>query len=970
MIRACSVAILFLVSTGPAWGGPPNNPAKGPLFEKEVRPILKAYCLRCHGEGDKLGGGLDLRLKRLMVKGGESGEAIVPGKLDESYLYDRIENGEMPPEGFTKIPPKEQAVIAKWIATGARTARPEPKTLGPGPLITEEERNFWSFRPIDRPPVPKVKQTDRVRSPIDAFLLARMASKQLTFSPDADRQALIRRASFDLTGLPPTPRQVAEFVSDTSPNAYERLLERLLDSPAYGERWGRHWLDVAGYADSEGYSNLDPIRLHAFRYRDYVIAAFNSNKPFDQFVREQLAGDEMVRPPYRNLSPSDVEKLTATGFLRMAPDGTGSGGVDQKLARNQVIADTLQIVSTSLLGMTVGCAQCHSHLYDPIPQSDYYQLRAVFDPAYDWKRWRNPRQRLISLYTIADRAKARKIEAEAAKTVDRQRQDLTRKFIDQTLEYVLAQLPKDQRVALRTAYKTPRGKRTAEQKKLLKTHPRVRNLSAGSLYLYDRELVTRAAKINRDRLVRQKQAVAAAFNTELAKLPVNIRDAVRTAHNTSARRRSKQHRALLRKYPQVLVTASNLAKYNPTVAAELKKMQKAAIELRASQKAPQLKALAAKAKALRARKPKENFVRALTEIPGHVPKSFVFYRGDPDQPKQSVKPSGLSVVAAVSGGTIPVNDPALKTTGRRLAYARMLTNGKHPLVARVLVNRFWLQHFGRGIVETPADFGKLGSRPTHPLLLDWLAREFTDSGWNLKRLHKLIMMSTVYRQSSKRTPALNAADPENRLYARMSIRRLEAETIRDSVLFVSGKLKGQMFGTPVPVAKDQSGQVVIGIPNVDAAGRPRGKIPLRGIQFRRSLYIQYRRSQPLGMLATFDAPAMEPNCTVRTASTVATQSLMLMNSAFMVEYAGHFAQRVRKIVGGKDVRAQATTAWRLAYSREPTKSELAEAVAYLRSQNIYYASHRPKGVTATSDMLALAGYCQALMSTSEFLYID
>ena len=970
MIRACSAAILLLVSTGPAWGGSPKKSTDGPLFEKDVRPILKAYCFRCHGEGDKLEGGLDLRLKRFMVKGGDSGEAIVPGKLDESYLYDRIENGEMPPENFTKVPPRKRAVIAKWIATGARTARPEPQTLGPGPLITEEERNFWSFRPIRRPPVPKVKQTARVRTPIDAFLLAKLESNHLTFSPDADRQTLIRRATFDLIGLPPTPQQVAEFVNDPLPNAYERLIDRLLDSPAYGERWGRHWLDVAGYADSEGYTNLDPIRPNAFRYRDYVIAAFNSNKPFDQFIQEQLAGDEMVPQPYRNLSPSDVEKLTATGFLRMAPDGTGSGGVNQKLARNQVIADTLKIVSTSLLGMTVGCAQCHSHLYDPIPQSDYYQLRAVFAPAYDWKHWRRPRQRLVSLYTAADRAKARQIEKQAAETFDRQRRELTRKFIDQTLEFVLAQLPKDKRASLRTAYKTPPAKRTAAQKKLLKAYPRVLKLSSGSLYLYDRELVVRARKIDRDRLARQKQAVEAAFNAELAKLPADVRAAVRAARNTSSRRRSKPQRALLRKYPQVLVTAGHLAKYNPTVAAELKTMRQAAIDLRASQKAPQLKALVAKATALRAKKPEEKFVRALTEIPGHVPQSFVFYRGDPDQPKQPVKPSGLSVVADVCGGSIPINDSSLKTTGRRLAYARMLTNGKHPLVGRVLVNRFWLLHFGRGIVETPADFGKLGTRPTHPLLLDWLAREFTDSGWNLKRLHKLIMMSTVYRQSSKRTPALNAADPENHLYGRMSIRRLEAETIRDSVLFASGKLKGQMFGKPVPVTRDETGQVVVGVPHVDTAGRPLGKIPLHGIQFRRSLYIQYRRSQPLGMLATFDAPAMAPNCTARTASTVAPQSLMLMNSAFMVEYAGYFAERVRKIAGRGDLRAQAAVAWKLAYGREATKPELDEAVTYLQSQTNYYASHRPQRVKTTPDQLALAGYCQALMSASEFLYVD
>ncbi len=959
---------LFCVCTdGQAAPADESSPEKAVTYERDVRPILKAYCFQCHGEEKKLEGELDVRLRRLILKGGESGPAIVPGEVDESYLYEQVATGEMPP-GDMELAKAQIDTIAAWIKQGAKTARPEPDKV-PADGFTEEEREFWSLQPIVRHAVPDVAHKDRVRTPIDAFLLKKLEAQKLSFSPDADKRTLIRRLSFDLLGLPPTPEQIAEYVGDASPGAYERLVDRLLASPRYGERWGRHWLDVAGYADSEGYTDADLERDSAFRYRDYVIRSLNADKPFDLFIQEQLAGDEMIPQPYKNLSDDQVDKLVATGYLRMAPDGTGSGGIDQSIARNQVMSQTLGIVSTSLMGMTVGCAECHDHRYDPISQADYFRLRAVFEPAYDWKKWRTPAGRRISLYTDDDREAAAAIEVEAKK-VDAERQTMTQTFIDQTLDVQLLKLEDESvRDPLRVAYKTPGAKRTAEQNDLLAKFPGIRQISAGSLYLYDREIRTDAAKLDRERAAKEKEFVAKTAAAELAKHPAELQAKLKAAKATAAAKRTPEQKTLLAEHPGVLVTAATLAQFDKPAADALAALKKQAVDLRATQKADRVKVLTDKAAAIRATKPAEGFVRPLTEIPGHVPPTFLFHRGSHEQPKQQLNPGGLSVLAARKLSEIPVNDAALPTTGRRLAFARRLTSGSHPLTARVLVNRFWLHHFGRGIVETPGDFGALGTRPTHPKLLDWLAAEFMEGGWKLKQLHKLMVTSTAYRQSSRRNPAQDAVDPGNALLGRMSIRRLEAEIIRDAVLAIGGKLNEKMHGPPVPVMEDDVGQIIIGKENLDGERKPGQAIDMKGEELRRSIYVQVRRSRPLGMLDTFDAPAMAPNCLSRNSSTVATQALMFMNSQFAVDYAGLIAQRVQTSAGA-DVNAQAKQAWALTYGREPTDEQIASSLAFLTEQAQHYAKNRPTGVKTEPQLLALGSFCQALISSNGFLYVD
>ena len=864
-------------------------------FEADVRPILKAHCFHCHGEDGSAKGGLDVRLRKLLLKGGKHGPAIAPGQAKKSLFYTKIRDGEMPKEQ-SKLPVAEIETIRVWIEQGAETARPEPDS--PDEWITDEERRFWAFQPIKNPPLP-----GGTANPIDAFLLRRLSADGLGFSPKAGKRTLIRRATFDLIGLPPTPEEIAEFLADETPQAYDQLIERLLASPNYGERWGRHWLDVAGYADSEGYTESDAERGWAWRYRDYVVRALNDDMPWDRFIREQLAGDEMVPPPYTGLELEQVDKLTATGFLRMAPDGTGSGA-NNAAAQNQVMAETLKIVSTSLMGMTVGCAQCHDHRYDPILQSDYYKLRAVFEPALGPANWRTPQSRQISLFTEAERKQCADIEVEAKK-LDAKRQAKVDFFIERTLGWKLRKAPEELREPLRIAYKTPTSKRTDEHKALLDNHPSVRQISPGSLYLYDRE-----------------------FNDEIAKL------------NAERKKLADNAEALQKLDEQIQYFRDSLTK-------------------------AVLDAMAKKAADVRATKPKEPFIRALTEQTDKVPVTHLFFRGDHSQPKAAMKPADLSVVA-LNKNPIPENDAGRPSTGRRLALAKRLTDGTHPLTGRVLVNRFWLHHFGRGLVDTPGDFGKLGEAPSHPELLDWLASDFMKHDWRLKRLHRLIMTSQAYRQSSRRLAKLDELDPDNRLLGRMSVRRLEAETLRDSILFVSGQWNPHMFGKPVPVKEDEVGQIVVGVSTNDSSNRPTGKtISLGAAGNRRSLYVQLRRSKVLSFVDMFDAPPMEPNCTKRTISTVAPQALMLMNNSFVINESRSMAGQLQHIA--KDnLDSQIGLAWETTLGQAPTPGELAQSIAFIQKQAALFEAQKER----QPDLAALANYCQALLSSNAFIYVD
>ncbi|QDT91038.1 PSD1 and planctomycete cytochrome C domain-containing protein [Gimesia algae] len=969
MIRRLSLAYLFAatICLNSASAVESADQTEKLSFENDVRKILKVHCLHCHGENGEMEGSLDLRLKRFMVKGGDSGPAIVPGKSAQSELIARIEAKEMPPEG-KPMPDEELAILKQWVNQGAHNLRPEPESIG-ADYVPPDEQAFWSFQPVNNSPLPKVKQPALVKQPVDAFLLSKLESKGLTFTAQADKTILARRAFYDLIGLPPTPEELKQFLDDKSPNAYEKMIDRLLASPHYGERWGRHWLDVAGYADSEGYNNKDQDRPWAFRYRDYVIRAFNNDKPYDQFLKEQLAGDEMVKPPYHKLSPEEMEKLVATGFLRMAPDGTGSNPAEREVAKNQVIIDTVDIVSSSVLGMTIACAQCHDHKYDPIPQNDYYRFRAIFEPALDWKSWRTPAARRISIMSDEDRKVANELEVEAKKVLA-ERTELVNKFIDRTLERELMDVPEDKRDAMRTAYKTSGKKRTKDQVAMLKEYPRINRLSAGSLYLYDRTLVEQSNKAAQKAKELAKQLVEKIEKETLEKIPADQKALALAAKKAEVKNQTEEQKQLLAAFPALLVSVSNLEKFDPKGAAEIQHLKDESKRLAELKTTKILKEYSDKATAIRDKKPKEEFIRVLTEVPGKVPKTFFFNRGDFEQPKHELEPAGLTVIKSnlKTPVEIPPVNKDLPTTGRRLAYANYITNGQHPLTARVFVNRLWLHHFGKGIVASPTDFGKLGIPPTHLELLDWLANDFVTHGWKIKRMHKMLMTSTAYMQSSQRSDEYDVADPDNLLYGHMPVRRLEAETIRDSILAVTGKLKTDLYGEPVPVKEDEVGQIVVGLANVDSAGRQKKNLKMDDRKFRRSIYVTVSRSKPLAVLDMFDAPKMEPNCEKRSSSTVAPQSLLMMNSAFMVENAELFAERLLKEKAGNKAE-QVKLAWILAFGKEASTEEVQQSVEFIDSQLPQFKD-KTQNAGKTPEQLALATFCQALLSSNAFLYVD
>ncbi len=478
-----------------------------------------------------------------------------------------------------------------------------------------------------------------------------------------------------------------------------------------------------------------------------------------------------------------------------------------------------------------------------------------------------------------------------------------------------------------------------------------------------------AKKMDDARIVKQEEFITEVLEKELLKADEPLREPLRTAYRTTAAKRTPEQVKLLKAWPRInQLSSGSLYLYDTTYktkhAAELKDMSDAAAKVRAT-------------------KPKEEFVQAFVELPKAptaIPATFVFNRGQPDQPKEQVKPSDLSVLSGWRHTDIPEKSATLGTSGRRLAFANELTDGKHPLLARVIVNRVWMNHFGKGLVTSVGDFGALGSKPTHPELLDWLATEFMENGWSLKHLHKLILTSRTWQQSSRRDATRDRVDPDNYLLSRQNVQRLEAETLRDSLLAVGGKLNAKLTGTPVPVMFNEEGQIVIGEDTTDTAGRQTGKfISLNGEEFRRSVYVQVRRTRPLEMFATFDAPSMmDPVCESRPVTTVSPQSLLLMNNGYMREAAQFFAQRLQQECG-VDVPKQVDRAWRLSYGRAPSMADAEAAEEFIKAQTEHYKSHPAKleHVTgpaetkdAPADLLGLTAFCHALLSANEFLYID
>jgi hypothetical protein len=732
---------------------------------------------------------------------------------------------------------------------------------GENGVVTDVDRGFWAFRPPRMPAVPQVAGAHRVRTPIDAFLLARLKQRGLAFAGDADRYALVRRVTFDLIGLPPTPAEVDAFVADTRPDAYERLLDRLLASPHFGERWGRHWLDAAGYVDVLGGDNdLGTIKLGAgkWRYRDYVVRAFNQNKPFDRFLTEQLAGDELLdwrsTPRY---SAEMQELLVATGFLRVASDDTDENELNTLDIRHGVLNRTVETVASNLLGMTLSCAKCHDHKFDPIPQEDYYRLTALFAPALNPDNWVQPKQRALGDLAPAEKAELTR-QAEAARS---------------------------------------------ELAALVKPHE---------------------AKVFADRL---------------ATVPAELRDDTQTAVRTPPEKRSEVQKYLAGKYE-----------------AHLKTRPEDALVYLAPADRQKAETALARLKELDDRLKREGSIQAVYDV-GAPTVTHLLRRGDYLRRGQAVTPGYLRVLCRADADATATPVPVGKTSGRRLALARWLTapdTSAAGLVARVQVNRVWQHLFGVGIVPTMDNLGPSGMRPTHPELIDWLAADFIRRGWQFKPFLKQIMLSTAYRQSSAvpqtATPNPQSVDPDNKLLGQMRLRRLEAESVRDALLAVGGKLDPALGGPPLPLTSRPDGLVVLNAKEAVSPGR-------------RSLYVLARRNYHLSILGTFDQPVVATNCTCREPAAVVGQSLTMLNDAFVLEQAAFLAERV----AGGSTAEQIQRAYRLALSRPPKAEEIALCGDFVAKQTARFRSAGVASEQASRD--AMSHLCHMLLNTNEFLYV-
>ena len=861
-------------------------------FGQHVHPILAAHCTACHGAAAPAAE-LDLTTEASLMKGSVHGPVVIPGAPEKSVLFHKISNRNMPPPGMgTPLTAEQIEIIRKWMDASelADDVDPQvaevpadPKT----PEVSEEDRKFWAFQTPVKAPLPRVKKASLVRTGVDAFVLAKLESKGLTFSKEASKLTLMRRAYFDLIGLPPSPHEVREFLADKRRDAYERLIDRLLDSPHYGERWGRHWLDVAGYTDEKGFANdlgIVMVNEGMWRYRDYVVRSFNNDKPYDRFISEQLAGDELV--DWRNAekyTPEIRDALIATGYLRTMQDLTDAGAVNRPLERSDVLFRVVDHVGSGLLGLTVGCARCHSHKYDPIPQRDYYRLSAVFTPAYNLEEWTQPKDRVLPDVSKAEQEKIERHNAE----------------IDRPLGELTKQLEK-----IRGPY--------------------------------------------RERLFEQKLKDA---------VPEHLREDVRVAFEIPDEERTVVQKYLFTKLEGALTVS-------PAEIDSLLDDQGVSqfAGLPGQEKAKSAK-LQQRIETLKGWRRSFNMIHALWDT-GEPPTTHLMLRGNIETPGPPVEPGFLTVLSKPGqSGVVPVAGEKTESSGRRLALARWMTSRDHPLTARVMVNRTWEHHFGKGIVGTAANFGRLGSRPTHPELLDWLAVDFVENGWKIKRLHKLIMTSTVYRQSSGRpagdkSSLASKIDPGNDLLWRMNFRRLEAEVMRDSILAVSGKLDRTLGGPPIMLDGAADGLVTVSEEGPTATSR-----------FRRSLYLMARRNYSLSLLDVFDFPIMNLNTTQRTESATPLQSLTLLNSEFVMERAQDFADRLNELAGGgAAAEKKIEMAYLMALARRPSPEEAAFSAQHLDEQAQGYLDVKSSDEQASYAALASLG--QMLMASNEFLYVD
>jgi hypothetical protein len=847
--------------------------AAGPDFHKDIQPLLASRCLKCHG-AEKQKGGLRLDTREGYLAKGDSGAlAVVPGQPSGSELLLRVGSSDklqrMPPSG-EPLTAAEVAMLRAWVESGAPGPEGKPAPAAQGKtemVVTAEDRRHWSFLPLGKVEPPGKDGQGWCKTPVDRFILAGLAAKGLEPSAPADARTLIRRVTYDLTGLPPTPEEVDAFLGEGDRQAaYEALLDRLLASPRYGERWARHWLDVARYADSGGYEG-DHDRPTAFHYRDFVIDALNRDMPFDEFVRWQLAGDE--------IAPDDPRAVAATGFLAAGP---GEVYPDRLLEEERIrlryneLDDMVSTTGAALLGLTVGCSRCHDHKFDPIPARDYYRMLAGLNSG---------NRAEVPVGTRAEAGKAIRTRADWEREKG-------------GAESVLREWLAGQRREL---------------------EPGLRRARVQALKIPDGE--------KRQLLEKPESPESKSIAKRLGKSLAVSDDEIRAAGDEAARRRGGELSARLAEWkakePQRVPTALAFRDHGPRVA-----------------------------------------------------ESWLFGRGDFHDRSTPVELGFLTVLirdrqASDYWDEARASPERDDSTQQRRAMAAWMTDvekGAGPLLARVIVNRIWQHHFGEGLVRTPNDFGVRGERPTHPELLEWLASDLSGNGWRLKRLHRTILLSAAYRQGGRFDPEKSGLDPDNRLLWRMRPHRLEAESLRDSMLAVSGTLNLQMHGpsfkAPIPadamVARNLKNPYPLDIPDSPAVRR-------------RSVYMFHKRVIPHPLLQAFDSPDAQQCSGQRAKTTVVPQALAMLNDPFVRARATDLADRLVR-ERGADSSGAINRAYLLALSRPAKPPEAEAGLAFLAARERERQSRA--GGTGPDEPLrqALTDYCQVLLGLNEFLYID
>ena len=881
------------------------EPAALEFFEKKIRPVLVENCYKCHSaQAEKVKGGLMLDTRDGLLKGGESGPAIVPGDPEKSLLIKAVrygdENLQMPPKG-KKLAPEQIADLESWVKSGAADPR-TGKVAAKGDEIWSKAKRHWAFQPIHKPAPPVVKTKGWAKSPIDTFVLAKLEEKNLKPSAESDKRTLIRRATFDLTGLPPTFDEVENFLKDKSTNAFAKVVDRLLASPRYGERWGRHWLDVARYADTKGYVFQEERRYpYSYTYRDYVIKAFNNDIPFDQFILQQLAADQLDLGEKK-------EPLAAMGFLTLG----------RRFLNNQhdIIDDRIDVVSRGLLGLTVGCARCHDHKFDPIPTKDYYSLYGVFASS----REPNEKPLLGTTPPKYDEYLAEK----------KKRQENLTKFQTTKEKEALAGLRHKVSDYLLAWHEFQHLADKSKPEQFAQEH----KLDNGVLQRWSGSLET--WKKNTNDIFSPWFAFSALEETNFGAKAKEL--AVQVVVNTNKAVNPIVAQAFTNSFKSIKDVADIYGKIFNEIDAQWTKLSEE--QVKATKDIAGLKLPDTSAESLRQILYAEGMPpvvptgeldrlfdvpsgqhiaelrRVIDELdathPGAPPRAMsmddktdavtphVFIRGNAGNPGPTVPRQFLQVLAGE-------NRKPFKNGSGRLELAQAIVSRDNPLTARVLVNRVWLHHFGKGLVKTPSDFGLRSDAPTHPELLDWLAASFMENGWSLKQLHRTIMLSSAYQQKSEDDSHNLQVDPNNALLWKMNRQRLDFEELRDSLLFTSGRLDLTMGGLPVEITTEPFAS-------------------------RRAIYGYIDRQNLPGLLRTFDFANPDTTSSQRFFTTVPQQALFLLNSPFVV-------QQAQALVTNADFQKIAKGEKRIAYlyeklyDREPDKVERKLALKFIEQQS-------------------------------------